>query len=53
MERIEINQIKQYLLDRIPIKLDIEKQDLKYDTRDIHYQIYKYIKELENGSDKE
>lgn len=53
MDKYERKMILQYLLDRIPIKLDIEKQDLKYDTKDIHYKIYKYIKELENGSDKE
>ena len=48
MDKYERKRILQYLLDKIPVILDIEKQDLKYDTRDIHYQIYKYIKELED-----
>ena len=47
MDKYEIKLIKQYLLDKIPIKLDLKKQDLIYDTRNIHYKIYKYIKELE------
>lgn len=38
-----------YLLDKIPIILDMEKQDLKYDTRDIHYKIYKYIYNMKEG----
>lgn len=40
-------EIKRYLIDHTPMTFDIEKQVLKYDTRDIHYKIYKYIKELE------
>ena len=39
-------KIMRYLQSKIPIILDIEKQDLKFDSRDIHYKIYKYILEL-------
>ena len=42
-----------YLQSKIPIVLDLEKQDLKYDTRDIHYKIYKYIYGLKEGNKKE
>ena len=35
-----------YLKDKIPLILDIEKQDLKFDTRDIHYKIYRCLYEL-------
>ena len=46
MEDYRYKEIVQYLLDKIPLILDIEKQDLKFDKRDIHYKIYKYIHEL-------
>lgn len=42
----EYREIMRYLQSKIPIVLDLEKQDLKYDTRDIHYKIYKYIHDL-------
>ena len=42
----EYKEIMRYLQDKIPIILDLEKQDLKFDTRDIHYKIYKYIHDL-------
>lgn len=47
MDKYEVKLIKQYLIDRIPVYLDLKKQDLVYNTKDIHYKIYKYIKELE------
>ncbi len=40
-------EVKRYLLNRIPITYDMGKQDLKYETYDIHYKIYKYIRDLE------
>lgn len=40
-------EIIRYLIDNTPMIYDIENQDLKYDTRNINYKIYKYIKELE------
>lgn len=40
-------EIIRYLIDNTPMIYDIESQDLKYDTRNINYKIYKYIKELE------
>jgi len=43
----EREEILRYLLDNTPMILDIEKQDLKYDARNINYKIYKYIKKLE------
>lgn len=46
MDDYKYREIIKYLIDRIPLILDIEKQDLKFDTRDIHYKIYKYIHEL-------
>ncbi len=47
MQEYEKREIIRYLIDHTPIVLDIEKQDLKYNAKDIHYKIYKYIKELE------
>lgn len=46
-------EIMRYLQSKIPIILDIEKQDLKFDARDIHYKIYKYIHDLKEGNEKE
>ena len=42
----EYKEIMQFLMDHIPIILDIEKQDLKFDTRSMYYKIYKYLYEL-------
>ena len=39
--------IKEYLLNKIPMVVDMDSNDLKYDTKNIYYQIYKYIRELE------
>lgn len=47
MNSYEIEAIKRYLIDNTPMIFDLETQDLKYDGKDIHYKIYKYIKELE------
>lgn len=42
----EYKEIMQFLLDHIPIILDIEKQDLKFDTRSMYYKIYRYLYNL-------
>ena len=42
----EYKEIMQFLLDHIPIILDLDKQDLKFDTRSMYYKIYKYLYEL-------
>ena len=47
MNEYEKKEVMRYLEDNIPLLLVIDKQILKYDVRDIHYKIYKYIKELQ------
>lgn len=47
MKEYEEKEILRYLTDNIPIIFDVEKKDLKYDTRNINYKIYKYIRELQ------
>lgn len=47
MQEFEKREIIRYLIDNTPMILDIEKQDLKYDARNINYKIYRYIKEQE------
>ena len=42
----EYKEIMQFLMDHIPIILDLDKQDLKFDTRSMYYKIYKYLYEL-------
>lgn len=42
----EFRIISEFLLDKIPMILDMEKQDLKYDSRNMYYKIYKYILKL-------
>lgn len=46
MNDYESKEIFQFLKDKIPIVLDIEKQELKYDTNNIYYKIYRYIHKL-------
>lgn len=46
-------EIKKFLIEKIPYVIDLDKQDIKYDKNNIYYKIYKYIRELEKGSDKE
>ena len=41
------NELIRYLIDNTPIILDMNSGELIYDPRDIHYKIYKYIRELE------
>ena len=44
--------IIKFLIDNMPVILDIEKLEFKYDKYNIYYRIYKYIKELEKENDK-
>lgn len=52
LSEYERKEIIMYLINNTPMVLDLEKEDLKYDVRDIHYKIYKYIKELEERNGK-
>ena len=45
-------EIMRFIQDKIPIILDIESQELKFDTRSIYYKIYKYIYELREENKK-
>lgn len=47
MQEYEKEEIIRYLIDKTPMILDIGDNNLKYDARNIHYKIYKYIKEQE------
>lgn len=47
MQEYEKREIIRYLIDNTPMLLDMEKQDLKYDARNINYKIYRYIRELQ------
>lgn len=47
MKEYEKEEIIRYLIDNTPMILDIGDNNLKYDARNIHYKIYKYIKELQ------
>ena len=53
MNDYEYKEITRFLLDKIPLILDIEKQDLKFDTRNIYYKIYKYIVKMKEGKKNE
>lgn len=48
----EYKEIMQFLMDHIPIILDIEKGDLKFDTRSMYYKVYKYLYELKGEKNK-
>lgn len=49
LDDFKYREIMKYLLDKIPIILDLEKQDLVFDKKDIHYKIYRYIYELKEN----
>ena len=40
-------EIHEFLISKMPLILDLESGDLRYDTRNMYYKILKYIKELE------
>ena len=42
----EFRIISEFLLNKIPMVLDMENQDLKYDSRSMYFKIYKYILKL-------
>ena len=41
-------EIMNFLKDNIPIILDLESGDLKFDSRSIYFKIYKYIVSLKD-----
>lgn len=47
MTTFEREEIVRFLINSTPMMLDLEKEDLKYDSFSMYYKIYKYIKELE------
>ena len=47
----EIIEVMEYIKDRIPMKLDLRMNDLKYDKHNIYYKIYKYICELKKKAE--
>ena len=50
--KVNEKEIMRFIQDKIPIILDIESQELKFDTRSIYYKIYKYIYELREENKK-
>ena len=44
--------IMEFILDKIPLVVDLDSGDLKYDTKNMYYKIYKYILELQKGAKK-
>lgn len=49
MEDVEWRLISEFLIDHIPLILDMRSKDLKYDQRSMYYRIYKYIIKLREG----
>lgn len=47
MKESERQEVLKFIKNRIPMYLDLDTFDLKYDTTNIYYKIYKYIKELQ------
>ena len=45
-------EIIRYLIDKTPLILDMNSMNIVYDPRDIHYKIYRYIKELQDEINK-
>ena len=39
----------EYIINKIPLRLDLRMNGLKYDTKNIYYKIYMYIVELQNS----
>jgi len=42
-----IDEMLNFLKSKIPLVLDMESRDLRYDTKSMYYKIYKYIKDKE------
>lgn len=53
MEDIEWRLISEFLIDHIPLILDMRNKDLKYDSRSMYYKIYKYIIKLRGDNNGE
>lgn len=47
MNRYDRELIIRFLIDNTPMIIDLTDNQLKYDSRNIYYKIYKYITELE------
>ena len=45
----EREKIISFLKEKIPLVIDLDKQDIKYDKSNIYYKILKYIRELEKN----
>lgn len=46
MKEIEYMEILEFLKEKTPLILDMEKEDIRYDEKSMYYRIYKYIYEL-------
>lgn len=45
----EREKIINFLKEKIPLVIDLDKQDIKYDKSNIYYKTLKYIRELEKN----
>ena len=43
---MKVKEIMRFLMGKIPIVLDMDKQDLKFDTNNMYYKTYRYIYKL-------
>ena len=41
----EFDEMMEFLREKIPLKLDLRTEDLRYDQRSMYYKIYRYIAE--------
>ncbi len=48
MNEYDKKEITQWLKDNIPLILDMEENELKYNDRSIYYKTLKYITKLQN-----
>lgn len=46
MKEIEYMEILEFLKEKTPLILDMEKEYIRYDEKSMYYRIYKYIYEL-------
>lgn len=40
-------EVMEYIINKIPLRLDLRMNGLKYDTKNIYYKIYMYIVQLQ------
>lgn len=52
MKDIEYLEIIEFLKEKTPLILDMEKEDIRYDERSMYYRIYKYIHNLREENKK-